>query len=188
MKSKLHFNRIELHLTASPTFTYRYGKQVRDCGGEYSHIRGSRSTRFVTVPVEETSLIADLLTAYSGSRRTCIVSRGYPEIRNADAVTYVRPCTEGHLPFDEEEVTQVLEELSRRADPAIEAHRAEAERLEIERRKTQRAEAEAWEDFLDLPAVQIRAHLDKGTVLRIMETHMEVMGMVASLNQKGSSE
>lgn len=59
------FTAIELHLSAHDTsWTRKFGLRVKRAGGEYSDIRGSKSNRYVTIPIhalEAEELIADII-------------------------------------------------------------------------------------------------------------------------------
>lgn len=66
---------MELHLGASPLFVRTHGKRVKAVGGRYTHVRGDRTTRYVTLPFKATEVIESCIREY-GSSKVTVIMRG----------------------------------------------------------------------------------------------------------------
>lgn len=73
---EVKFSIVEAHIGADPAFTREFGQRVKDCGGKYSDIRGGSSTRYVTVPAAERTLLNEILAKALNSR-TVLVLRDF---------------------------------------------------------------------------------------------------------------
>jgi hypothetical protein len=62
-----------IHIAAETEFPKIFGKQVKDCGGKFSDIRGHISQRFVTIPSAETELLDAIVARFPGKKIPLVI-------------------------------------------------------------------------------------------------------------------
>ena len=132
---------LELHIAGIPDFVKKYGKAVKAHGGNYSHVRGHRSRRFVTVPntAPGRELAQNILDDFGGPRSTIIIMRGIPNetaLGNMRSwVTVTQGCNSiaGALAKYERKLglSQVTAALERAEESARKAEAEEARRAKL---------------------------------------------------------